>query len=1030
MKTKLPKILGVVLTLILLASFLAFAVPTSAATVAWSTLPLPSTAGNSLAPGTDVGDIAVASDGSLFVAEAARVLKSADGGYNWAPGVFPALTANIDGVVVSPSYATDQTLFAHDGARVYRSINAGASFAVLGSPLLVGTEIITSLAVAPNYSADGVVAIGVAEIAAGVPATSGVWLWGYGGVLAWAQWSPSGVLAEDVTTVAFSKNYPMDSTILAIGSTVATGTWLNTCAGTNAWDATVMGGAGPLVINAAILDMGNAGAPGVGIQTSSLALPSNYNSTDPTTIRAFAALVDDGLGVATTANTNVYMLTGVTTTTALNAPDSDNISAGNQRAYADIEYSGDFATGTLFCGSFANVAGVNANIARCIGPQAPVPLWYFATNRPSGVATAPSIAALAPKRGECYVALTADFATSNTMYVTGCGTDSAAGYSPNGAVTFNERGMIDTPVQTAVPFIADFQPATDYATSSTAYLTTSTVAIGTAVDGLMDSIWKTENGGVYWERCHWMNTILNNAIARPSKEYATNNTAYYAEIGAGAVNLIYTADKGITWSGRVSPIAIGDVTAPDATTVYVSLTAGGNVVKSANAGWTWPPAVATGAAVINDINVHGSSLLVGSAAGTVHSSSDANVTWVPVGAAVGGGGNVWVAFSGDFDNNSTIFVTEAAGNVYRWVLGTSTLWTAIDTGGAAAGSGIVVAKDDTLYQADPTAAAAGVGGVRRSLTPLNEMTPLAPFFEDCGATGSGAPLPAGSTLNAIAEADNQLFCIDRAPAPDDRIMTFTDILSNAGGGPTLTAPGDGDICGNQRWVTWIWDAVLGATNYQLMYATMSDFSNGVIRATAAPGHSDTFQLPADIPYHWMVRVTAGAPVMSPWSESRVINPMLTTAVNAPILIQPSGITAINTSVNPVFNWGALKWATSYKFQLATDSLFSDMLVDKTLGNVNSFAYTDDLDYGITYYWRVKGISATSATDWSAGTGFTTMTKPTPPIVVEPTPPPQIVIPAAPAATPITPGWIYAIIVVGAILVIAVIVLIVRTRRVP
>jgi len=170
-------------------------------------------------------------------------------------------------------------------------------------------------------------------------------------------------------------------------------------------------------------------------------------------------------------------------------------------------------------------------------------------------------------------------------------------------------------------------------------------------------------------------------------------------------------------------------------------------------------------------------------------------------------------------------------------------------------------------------------------------------------------------------------------------------------------------------------------------------------------------------------------VRSPWSESRVVNPQLTTGVNAPAPIQPLGITAINTSINPVFNWGALKWATSYKFQLASDAAFSDTLVDATLGNVTSYAYTEGLDYEGTYYWRVKGISATSSTDWSAGTGFTTMAEPEPPVVVEETQPPQIVIPPA-ETTEITPSWIYAIIAVGAILVIAVIVLIVRTRRVP
>ena len=48
-----------------------------------------------------------------------------------------------------------------------------------------------------------------------------------------------------------------------------------------------------------------------------------------------------------------------------------------------------------------------------------------------------------------------------------------------------------------------------------------------------------------------------------------------------------------------------------------------------------------------------------------------------------------------------------------------------------------------------------------------------------------------------------------------------------------------------------------------------------------------------------------------------------------------------------------------------------------------------------------------------------------PVVVEVTPAPQITIP--PAET-ITPTWIYAMIGIGAALIVVVIVLIVRTRR--
>ena len=50
MKKKISRILGVALTVVLLASLMVFAIPVSAAECAWSATGLPT-----LAPGTDVG---------------------------------------------------------------------------------------------------------------------------------------------------------------------------------------------------------------------------------------------------------------------------------------------------------------------------------------------------------------------------------------------------------------------------------------------------------------------------------------------------------------------------------------------------------------------------------------------------------------------------------------------------------------------------------------------------------------------------------------------------------------------------------------------------------------------------------------------------------------------------------------------------------------------------------------------------------------------------------------------------------------
>ncbi len=155
--------------------------------------------------------------------------------------------------------------------------------------------------------------------------------------------------------------------------------------------------------------------------------------------------------------------------------------------------------------------------------------------------------------------------------------------------------------------------------------------------------------------------------------------------------------------------------------------------------------------------------------------------------------------------------------------------------------------------------------------------------------------------------------------------------------------------------------------------------------------------------------------------------------------------AEDTSLKPRFTWAASADADHYEFQLAEDDLFVITTQASPLLMFNGVKTFNDLDYSTTYYWRVRAVAADDETksDWVLSF-FTTMAEPeeevvTPPVEVVTTPTPQITLPAPvvsvnipPAEPPvqvIPPTLMWAIIVVGAVLIIAVIVLIVRTRRV-
>jgi hypothetical protein len=308
-------------------------------------------------------------------------------------------------------------------------------------------------------------------------------------------------------------------------------------------------------------------------------------------------------------------------------------------------------------------------------------------------------------------------------------------------------------------------------------------------------------------------------------------------------------------------------------------------------------------------------------------------------------------------------------------------------------------------------------------------------------------LAAGSVLGSVSlvSGSNVLYVINGV-----NISTYTDILTMAS--PAIASPAEGDIVlagAAVVAITPVENNPLGT--YSVQWNTRSDFlGTGAVVAIPAVINSVNLNtgataVPAGATIY--IRVRATGPVFGPWSDTVSFETQLTQgAINAPAILSPvaggTGPGGYDAELNPTFNWGVIGGATNYKFQLAMDASFDDPIVDETLGNVLVYKLDSmTLDYGTTYYWRVMAISATSETEWSAAVGFTTMAEPVEtqePVTV--TDAPDIVITIPPASsvpaitlepTPVeeTPaGYIWAIIIIGAVLVIAVIVLIVRTRR--
>jgi hypothetical protein len=173
---------------------------------------------------------------------------------------------------------------------------------------------------------------------------------------------------------------------------------------------------------------------------------------------------------------------------------------------------------------------------------------------------------------------------------------------------------------------------------------------------------------------------------------------------------------------------------------------------------------------------------------------------------------------------------------------------------------------------------------------------------------------------------------------------------------------------------------------------------------------------------------------------------------APALTVAAGATpaigAYDIAIEPTFTWGAVAGAIRYEIALSEDPTFTIPEWSYNVDN-NFFKADEALRYETTYYWRVRGVLGepyqegrtwiTPATPWATGI-FTTAAEPVeaatgPEITVEPVKPevtvdiPPTKITVEPPAPAIPNYMLWIIVVVGAVLIIALIVLIVRTRRV-
>ncbi len=880
------------------------------------------------------------------------------------------------------------------------TISGGGGSGATATATLTGTSV-TSIAVtlggagytsAPDVaiSAPGVTAITVTSGASGYTAAPAVTISGGGGTGATATATIVGGVVTAITVTAGGAGYTSAPTVTIGASTGGSASLEIGSASTKKWNATGGFIGYPVVIAENV-------AP---LNAASIALAPTYAGYDETTRIAFV-----GIASSTAELGGIYRFT-----------DYRRKALQEDTAIKSVAYNGS----SLLAGEYSsNIVWFSTDML------ATTPTVDFITTyqRPSAGVTSGI--------GKTLVA----WAGTNVVAGTS-GPNSAFSLSKDKGKTFNDVAILDTPLTNLNDFAVSDNGTKIYLMSD---------------DGTWTSVWRKTTS---WERI----LSLDVTSGKPWQIRTDQPTAaalYVFKKGSSGVELMYSDDSGeAKWSVRANASTATDMAVESAKIAY-TLTSGGSVYKTTDGAFTWGSSRATGLAAGNVIvSVIKDQIIVGSNDGYVAYSTDANAsvsTWKKIDYQIEGsalkvqvaadkltsGGNIYVASSKD------------GGLILRWTIGTNTnTWTTI--------------TDDTfdpiydLQLRSGVLYAVGSDGTdstfRRTLEPTTatDLTEW-PYVDVDGVTFNNAPHALLSS--AIGTTGIKLWAIDTT---GKALYSFDDTLARTG--PTVRAPADltvvkvNQTTGRATDVAYSWTRLSKADMYDLDIALDRTFTNVVrqerdlestdatVAALLGPtasisldgGTGDELEYNFGVTYYWRVR--ASNPLWSPWSTVRSFSIEGTPAFK---IVTPA-VGAVDVLIQPTLTWTPYPNAISYEVMVSEDPTFAILTFSHT--TTQTFYNSEEtLNYSTTYYWRVRGVTgAAPAPDkpapgggWVVGT-FVTAAKPvapTPAVTITPPGPTQVITVQVPTPAPIPSFLLWTIIAIGAILVIALVILIVRTRRI-
>ncbi len=935
--------------LILLASLSTVSIPTrllaaSSNEVRWSQVNIPTegVAGNwVLADGSDIQHLTMALDGTLYAYGKGltyTLYKSTDGGSSWSN--IGKVKDSITSIATSPDDGS--TVYYATSSVVYRSTDGGETFDALpAGPGGAGTGNIEITSIDVAWLNINIIAIGTRDTDASE----------FGGVYTLDEadtlptWTDTGIGSYDVYAVAFSPNYTTDRQLTAV-MTDETDTYVSTNIADAGWGATT-GDARLAKDNSkttASVAVANAAA---------IAFPGNYDADVSSGSCVFFVAIDTGNDEG-----DVFKISGAEAPGDSSATD---LNAGAAYGLKNIDITGLTACGDSPTASLMAGAADSSEIYLSTDDGSN---WIRSRKEPTG-------------GSKTCVLMAPDFGETGRAYTATSGQGSALSISRDYGYTWNQLSLIDTAIST----IVDLAPSPKYSQDNTLFMLTF---------GSGHSLWRSQDGGGSWERI--LSSALDDVdsitmVGLPLQYNDSSHTVFAAGESDGRPTVWESTDNGQNYRHRFTrDPTTGDMFAIDAwaiaddTTLFIGSYDGSNglVYNTINSGFFYADGIPAGGQSLNSVVLspdyeQDETILIGNTNGWIYLSDDNGEQFQPLPVNATSpplSGLITVAFDPEFKSNKTVYAASdtADSGIYRFVIGSSDDWEKID--GTlpydATLNQLMVADGGVLYAANSDAG----GGMERCLNPTYS---LGPTFETVTRS-----LNDDATLCGLWQSDHTLWSTDTT---NIRLMTFNDTMTAPVTliSPSDEAPGAGNLIDHSvRNISLDWETMDGASSYQWQCDQDTDLSS-VLSGFEDSTQASSTPLPPLEPattYYWRVR--GSAPVLSPWSEKRRFTTSLDTEAVALKLESPAASSS-SVPVKPIFQWTAVAGADAYELLVSTSPDFASPVIIKEDDDAlptNAWQCDANLDHDTTYYWKVRAISASTHSAWSATGVFVTEPSPT------------------------------------------------------